>query len=518
MARSGRYDRFVRESEENPWRPPAERDRDRLLYSTSFRRLAGVTQVAAPTETALIHNRLTHSLKVGQVGRKLATTINFLAASDAAIHKACVKFTPGKRGGGGGTDGPIDPWALEAAGMAHDLGHPPFGHIAENVLQKVLGITPNANESLKIPEGFVVADTFEGNAQTFRILTKLAFGRSGPHVDNVNGLNLTRSTLSSVSKYPWLREERPAGVDDLKEKWGAYNSERSTLDWCMGGINGKDNRQGRGRADGLLEFRSIEAQAMDWADDITYAIHDLEDFSRAGLMPLSELRSANAGEALFDRFKDYCVVRLKDNPAILARLSSEGSEPEEYLGRTFIDVISSLPPSTQSTRQQRENFREWSSSNIDLMTGPESITVNSDGVMEIAIESLIWVEILKKLTWYFIIDRPAVASAQRGQARLVRELYVWLLEWTNEAYDGIPRKGQARISYSLKGLPPRLIDYLDLSASQTPAEGGYRHENQVKARAVSDFIASLTEQQTVEFHARLGGVNGSSMLDASFQI
>src|ERR1700722_5092020 len=146
-------------------RQPGQRDRDRILYTTSFRRMAGVTQVATPIEGHIFHNRMTHTLEVAQFARRLAEKLIDGQRTEAE-----------RRGG-------IDPEVVEAAAFAHDLGHPPFGHIAELELDE-LGRKHGA------------VDGFEGNAQSFRILTKVAAHRS-----RYKGLNLTRATLNAVLKY-----------------------------------------------------------------------------------------------------------------------------------------------------------------------------------------------------------------------------------------------------------------------------------------------------------------------------
>lgn len=305
---TSRYSRLARRFAERESvdadRSEFERDRDRLLYSSSFRRLNGVTQVAAAAETALLHNRLTHSLKVGQVGRKIASNVLLLCRLDGDIDNACRSF-----GGASASDSqmpPVDGWVLEAAGMAHDLGHPPFGHIAEAALQEILSPVQNERKVEggladkialypEVPDGFHLPDSFEGNAQTFRILTRLSFRSPERSASTEAGMNLTRATLSAVSKYPWQRSVRPRTVPMRKMKWGAYDSERDLLSWCMDGINGDGNVEERMRPDGrTIEYRSIEAQVMDWADDITYAIHDVEDFYRASLIPLEDLRGGTA--------------------------------------------------------------------------------------------------------------------------------------------------------------------------------------------------------------------------------
>ena len=170
-------DRFHKPGEPDDQRSRSQRDRDRLLYSAAFRRLAGVTQVASPAEADIFHNRLTHTLKVAQVGRRLAEKL--------------LKEQPDEADALGG----IDPEVVEAAGLAHDLGHPPFGHIAEETLENCL-------QKRKVGGGY------EGNAQSFRIVTKLA-----ARFEEEDGLDLTRATLSAILKYPWIRDK-----DDEKKK------------------------------------------------------------------------------------------------------------------------------------------------------------------------------------------------------------------------------------------------------------------------------------------------------------
>lgn len=146
------------------------RDRDRLLYSQAFRRLSGVTQVVCPQEGSSLHNRLMHSLKVGQVSRGLA---------DYLLHIH----------GGSDLKNQLDADVAEFSGMAHDLGHPPFGHAAEDELQDIL-----LNEN---------TDSFEGNAQSFRILTRLAGAYND---DEPFGLDVTRASLQAILKYPYQRK------------------------------------------------------------------------------------------------------------------------------------------------------------------------------------------------------------------------------------------------------------------------------------------------------------------------
>ncbi len=359
-------------------RSEAQRDRDRILYSSAFLRLGHVTQVASPEAGHLFHSRLTHSIKVAQVARGLAQRLKVLDGRNELDEPASRLVAC------------LDEDAASAAALAHDLGHPPFGHLAEKVLEDT---SRHAS--------------FEGNAQSFRIITRLALRTATASTDDAPiGLNLTRRTLNGVLKYPWLRAEDPPG---RWTKWGAYtDGDRKAFDWTR-----------RGYPDGE---RTLEACLMDWADDVTYAVHDMDDFYRAGLVPLERLSGRGSSE--LDRFKDH----LRD----WAAEAKEGEEERdaerlvEAADRLFTDgLVSSISLPFVGRTDERVNLRQLCSKLIGIYISAPRLSGIDDERVELTIdEDLVdQVKVLKRLTWFYVIDRPSLAVIQRGQKQIVETLF-----------------------------------------------------------------------------------------------
>jgi dGTPase len=268
-----------------------QRDRDRVLYSDAFRRLSDVTQVVGSSEAHPFHNRLTHTLEVAQIARRISERIlqNFKKKySDIVKH--------------------LDPDVVEAAALAHDLGHPPFGHAAETELNELMLSKDYLN-----PEGF------EGNAQTFRILNTLA-----PHRPHYYGLDLCRATLNAVIKYPNLRDIKDGA--SKHQKFNAYSTERKQYDFAR--ELSHDSEQ------------SLEASIMDYSDDVSYSVHDFFDFYRVGLLQLDNITASNASIQKF--YTSYVVPKINEKS-----LTITDKEQQE------IDNVLSLLPKTSQNNNKR---------------------------------------------------------------------------------------------------------------------------------------------------------------------
>jgi len=430
------------------YRTAGQRDRDRILYSSAFQRLAYVTQVAAPESGHTFHNRLSHSLKVAQVGRRNVERLQGLVESRKITGAAAQLI------------GNVDHDSVEASCLAHDLGHPPFGHIAEEVLHGV------AQEHLG-----PTFDTFEGNAQSFRIVTRL-----GVRTGDEQGLNLTRQTLAGLLKYPWPYSDQPS--HKANRKWGHYQDDADAFAFARQGHSEEASAQ-----------KALEAEIMDWADDLTYAVHDVDDFFRAGLIPLHRLRGDDSG-ALAE-FKELLLDGRSTEPDLF------GGYPVDQLVEALKSPLVYGPGvAYEHTEPNRATMREFGSNLITRYL--EAFKVGNDrdsGMAELAIDpdAKCEVEALKALVTVFVIRRPGLAVVQHGQERMIGDLFRWYFEASAPTEDGNRRL-----------LPPGAKERLDKSDDSPEA----------RARVVVDFISGLTEATATQLHNRLSGGWSGQALDS----
>lgn len=479
-------------------RSGARRDRDRILYSEALQRLVGVTQVVTPNPAGrLTHNRLTHSLKVAQVARSIAERLSAQESQELVTRL-----------------GGLDPDVVEAAALAHDLGHPPFGHIGEVELDR-----------MALRAG--LAEGFKGNAQSFRIVCRLETKSS-----RYQGLNLSAATRAAVLKYPWQRLEAvggPGGGFSKRDSAKKYEGDpRKELRWSKFGVYASelaDFHEARlihpGGPDSLRQ--TFEASIMDVADDITYALHDLEDFYQSGVFDgrraVDELEawlqtktssgtgsgrdegedeSAGSGSDLVDGSGPASGAMFTKLRRSLSRDYPQLFDSDRYEAAVEAtkDLLSnsvySDPYQGQSTQvaSLRTFTSEFIGELIAAITVDESPEDDFVGWVHLELDAWHVVQVLKRLTKSMVIARPEIAVLQIGQVRILRELGNDLFRWT--------RTDPSR-------LPVQLREGIAIS---DPGQEG---------RAVVDFVASLSDHQAYALHAALRGSTPLPMNEAFIQ-
>jgi dGTPase len=487
---------------------PYRVDRDRIVSSPYFARLGGVTQVISPGGSGLlVHNRLTHSLKVAQLGRAIAERLT----GDPRHRELLDKL--------GGCD--LD--VVEAAALAHDLGHPPFGHLGERVLD-TLG-----------RQRFGLRDGFEGNAQSYRIVTSTEIR------GETTGLDLTAAVRAAMLKYPWTRrtypqphvcrlDPPPRGAAEPPEdpgtgsaKFGAYVTELADL------------RSAREPFAGLLAEwqQTVEASIMDTADDVAYAIHDVEDFHRVGVLQqgsvateliawqrdAAELRALTAEQlAAADRRPGRSVERLRRD---LHRKDSWVSDDDafaaavEHVRHELVDGLLAAPfDGSIDAEQGVARFSAgWTRRLIDAIEVRPDPPVRSGHVLLAPVQ---WheVQVLKLIHHRFVLGRPDLALHQRGQARLlatlVEALHAWLIDPDETAR--LPRRLPDLVEMAQAELAELADDPAQLGLPDRPSAVDLMA--MARGRAIIDFVGSLTDGQAVAMLDALSGRSGQLWTDA----
>ena len=347
-------DRFLDEPAKRAGRTEFMRDRARVIHSAALRRLAAKTQVAVPWENDFQRTRLSHSLECAQIGRELGESLG------------------------------ADPDLLETACLSHDLGHPPFGHNGEEALAEVAG----------------ACGGFEGNAQSFRLLTRIEAKSVDSNGKSV-GLNLTRASLDAATKYPWSNLVNPL-------KFGLYGDDIEIFNWMR-----------QGAPDGQ---KCIEAQIMDWSDDCAYSVHDLEDAIFAGQVKVTEF------ERDFDLLYKEMVNGYKSDAteeeaaAALARLQALSCWPI-----TFDRTHRSLARLKDTTSQLIGRFVLAAESQTRLVHGDGPLTRYSAN-LEIPREAAIEVDFLKAVAGHYLINAAASQERYEKQKVVIHDLVGMLFE------------------------------------------------------------------------------------------
>lgn len=396
-----------------PVRLAFERDRARVVHAAASRRLAAKTQVLGPQADDFVRNRLTHSLEVAQVARDLARALG------------------------------THPDIAETAALAHDMGHPPFGHNGERVLAELSADCGG----------------FEGNAQTLRLLTRLEPKTFDPD-GRPAGLNLTRATLDACTKYPWPRSaaEGPYGVHAdgtprVVVKFGVYDDDRPVFDWMREEVTGTR--------------RCVEAQVMDLADDVAYSVHDVEDGIVGGRLDLTRLDRS----ALWETVRSWYLPGADDAAldAALDDLRAVGSWPRA----TYDGSRRSLAAIKNLTSDLVGRFCGSVQQATFAAAGSEAL-VRHRADLVVPASTEVEIGVLKGIAAHYVMQADDRVALMERQRELVAEL--------------------------VEGIWARGGDALDAVFLGDWAEAA---DDAARRRVVVDQVASLTDASAIARHAGL---------------
>lgn len=363
-------------------------DRDRVTYSAPFRRLQSKTQVFQSGEYDFYRTRLTHSIEVAHVGRSLCNHLNHTSP-----------FLQNNFF--------IDPDLVEGICLAHDLGHPPFGHIGERQLNHLMA-----------PYG-----GFEGNAQTLRIITDLIYDQGH---GNFTGMRPSRAFLDGILKYKLLFKEAWEIHHNYPDHHFIYNEQKPILEFVYGDeLPPVEER---------IE-KSIECQIMDWADDTAYCLHDIIDGIRAGF--ISPLKLERWGEKTFSNYKntEKALMEKMLKSLIDAMLADN---VEWIFSKKIGDFIyaCSLEPREKTSRLKNLTQRY----HFDLVIAPEILAE---------------CELYKKITAELIFTSTALQHYEFKGSHLLGELFKAIYEHYILREDGLKILPESISEGILHGNPPR---------------------------------------------------------------
>jgi dGTPase len=417
--RPGDADRWVAEPAKRAGRTEFQRDRARVLHSSALRRLAAKTQVVRAGSGDFPRTRLTHSLECAQIGRELGAALG------------------------------ADPDLVDAACLAHDLGHPPFGHNGESALA-----------ALADAGGPLACGGFEGNAQSLRLLTRLE-----PKVPGA-GLNLTRATLDAALKYPWRQEpaQAPAPAAEnatlrVPVKYGVYQSDISAFEWIRTGAPARR--------------RCLEAQVMDWADDVAYSVHDVEDGLQAGLVSLKNLSDHSERVRVSAvALAHYCPPKWHVTPAELEAVFAEFMRLDCWQF-SFDGGPGSLVAAKNLTSELVGRLCQAAEDGTRAVAGPAALS-RYDADLVVPRRQLLECALLKAVAAHYVMTRKDAVTEQAHEREVITELALAIE----------------------RGAPATLDPVFQ------PAWDGAA-DDQERYRVIIDQIASLTDISALAWHDRL---------------
>ncbi|TCS96433.1 dGTPase [Hazenella coriacea] len=401
-------------------RDPFEKDYGRIVHSAAFRRLQAKTQVITSEVGDFHRTRLTHSMEVAQIARGIGISLNHLHPLFKEEYA-------------------LDLSLIEAAALAHDLGHPPFGHRGEQALHQCMRLFGG----------------FEGNAHTFRILTRL-------EGDRENGLNVTRGLLLSVMKYPILLNKAMERVEnqELPPKASAFQSEKEAFQWALAPFSEEEKEflqatsaQGRYR---LTQHRTFECSIIELADDIAYGTHDFEDAIHLGLIRLTRLKE------LLSSFSNHAYPELEQAMNDLVQLQEDHDHIKYRLKKIFSRIISTFITHIQI----KENIGQLGSPRLRFVAYlPDDLNQLLTELKQVVADQVISSQPVQIIAWKGSYMIQQMFQAMMNEERL------------------LPEHDREKLS-------------------QDPSDAH-------KARLVCDYIAGMTDPFAMKMYTRLFGESWS---------
>lgn len=407
-------------------RSDVEVDRDRLVHSHAFRRLQRKTQIVGLHSIDFFRTRLTHTIECAQLGRAISRRLTDGSWEQVVAQEAHL------------------PDLVEAACLSHDLGHPPFGHTGEEALDTLL----HERWGMR----------FEGNAQSFRIVTLLEpkkYARLETPVGRPLGLDLSRATLRAMIKYPWSEGQ---AIEAGLHKFGVYDDadDLAYFDWVWSGV--PDQAQ-----------RTLATEIMEAADDIAYAVHDIEDGTWARLIPIDQIVQLEPWA-----IERVAAMAERRNPGMF---TDPDTEVEAELRELFAPLATKAwarGPFDRS-RASEAGLKSFCSA----MTGDLLRAVTDGGTLAWSNNDAVQrrIAVLKAIIWVWLIEPPELVTRRHGQRRIIRELVDGFLD------------------------EPRMLPYQDEWLRIDPLD------QRARVRFVTDHVASMTDTYAFHVHAEMYGTS-----------